>query len=462
MIKEKSPIALIIFMLIPLLPACISLPERDMAKPVDLSHNYKMQIDSHIKADIKWWELYNDAELNALMIQAFIHNPNINQIRARLAQAQSAVKQSKAALLPDLTISTARNEYRGDNILNSDFSLIGAAGFEIDLWGKNKARANSAILLAQANHADIAAARITLSASITNSWLDILSLMEQESLLQKQINVNRTILELQQKRFEMGSSSALDILQQEERLAQSEAGMPDILSKQEQAANNISLLIGDEPYNKLKISEKPFPPALDIPKAGLASDLLINRPDIMAAWLRLKSSDWAEKAAWANRLPQFNLSATYSAGGAALNSLFDRWIINAVAGLTAPIFDGGRLKAEQLEQRALSDERYHAYREIVLNAVIEVENSLIKNIYQDKKLDALEKQLISSQKTLEQAQINYINGKSNYINVLNSLNNTQFLEQQIIAEKLKQAQMRTSLYRALGGENWISVMDNNI
>ncbi len=452
MIIKKSYI--ILFILMFPLSGCITVPERKLSGSINLNHDYEIQIASNFSANIKWWNLYNDEELSAILARAFIHNPNINQIRARLEQANAAVKQSRAALLPRMDISANHNEYRGDNILKSGFTLNGAASFEIDLWGGNKAKANASSFIAAASYADIAAAKITLSAKIVENWLEILSLQEQENIVKKQIDVNQTVLSLQEKRFEMGSSSALDILQQEERLAQSESLLPDILSKQEQAANNISLLIGNMPYNKLEISDKFFPKPLPIPKAGLPSDLLSNRPDIIAAFLRLKSSDWAIKEAWANRLPRFTLSPTYSTSGATLNALFNTWIVNLATNISSPIFDGGSRKAEQLRREALSDEKYHAYREVVLSAVNEVENLLTSNMYQDKKLVALEKQMLASKNTLEQAQTSYTNGKSSYINVLNSLNNTQFLEQQITSEKLKQAQMRVGLYRALGGQNW--------
>ncbi len=457
MVRRKSSITLITLMFI--LSGCVSLPARDMSEPVNLEYDYKTQIDADIAPDIKWWELYNDEELGALMTQAFTNNPNINQIRARLEQSSAIFNQSRAALLPNLNIAASHDEYRGDTILKSGFSLNGAASFEIDLWGKNKARAESNALNVMANIADIAAAKITLSAAITENWLEILSLLEQEKITQKQIEINHTVLKLQKKRFEMGAASALDILQQEELLAKSEAELPDILSKQGQVANNISRLIGSSPYDKLKISDKDFPKALPIPSAGLPSDLLNNRPDIIAAWLRLKSSDWAVKSAHANRLPSFTLSPTYSTSSIALNGLFNTWVANMAVGLASPIFDGGSKKAEQLKQQALSDEKYHKYREIVLNAVIEVENSLIANIYQDKKLAALEKQMIASKNTLEQAQMSYINGKISYINVLSSLFNTQFLEKQITSEKLKQAYLRIELYRALGGQNWAKIYE---
>ena len=203
-----------------------------------------------------------------------------------------------------------------------------------------------------------------------------------------------------------------------------------------------------------------MPEPLPVPYAGIPSALLENRPDITAAWLRLRAARWAEKAAWANRLPHFDLSATYVTRAAKLDGLFSTWLLDIVAGITAPVFDGGDRKAQHAHQKALADERYHAYRETVLNAVIEVENALVRNLYQDEKRAALEKQLEASRKTLEQAQISYANGKSDYINVLNSLNNTQSLEQQIVREKLVQAKARVTLYRVLGGRHWAKDMND--
>lgn len=461
MLRAKPHHNSVLIMLAFILSGCQHLPTYDQKSSVDLEHPYNTQVktdeetpSSQRLVNVGWWELYADEELNTLMRQAFAKNPNINQIRARLNQANALTKQNRSSRLPSLNIAGDRSTFAGDNNPSSDYALISTASFELDLWGKNKAHHAAAKLNAQASTEDLHTAHITLSASIVENWLDILSLLEQETLIRKQIKVNRTVLELQQKRFEMGSSSALSVLQQEEILAQSEAGLPDILSAEKQALNNLTLLVGHTPYKGLIISEKTSPTALPIPLTGLPSDLLENRPDIIAAWLRLRSAQWATKAAWANRLPNFNLSATYTTSATALNSLFNTWLLDLAASVAAPVFDGGNRKSEQFRQEAIADERYHAYRETVLNAVVEVENALIRNIYQDQKIAALNNQLLASDKTLKQAQLSYTNGSSDYVNVLNSLNNTQSLVQQITREHLKQAKERVSLYRALGGRSW--------
>ena len=457
----KLNIALIMLMLT--LSGCMGLSSSGARDQIELGKEYatRLETDQDANSDSKWWLLFDDAELNMLIEHAFINNPDINQIKARLAQAQAITAKSAAPLLPSLNISGERGASEGDNPPPSDYALKGAASFEIDLWGKNQATYKSSKLQQQASENDLYAAAITLSASIVENWLDILSLLEQEAIIRKQMDINGTILKLQKKRFEMGSSSALDFLQQQEILAKTEALLPDILSAQEQSVNNITALIGETPNNSMYISEKPLPAALPVPNAGLPSELITNRPDIIAAWLRLRSADWVVKAAWRDRLPSFNLSANYLTNASKLSGLFDTWLLDMVAGLTAPILDGGSRRAEHIRSKALADERYHNYRGVVLAAVLEVENAMIKNKYQDNKILSLTKQLNASKNTLGQAQLSYINGKNGYINVLSSLNNVQALEQKITVERLVQAKERVKLYRALGGNSWLDLEFKN-
>lgn len=438
---------------------CSSFPVRDIHGALDLQGDYEQssEYEAHfterqpLEGQGGWWHLYEDAELNNLMDYAFSNNPSIAQARARLQQAQALTDQSRSALLPNASISAERSTQNGDNAAPSDISLVGAASYELDVWGKNRASAKSDDLEYQATRYDLQTAHITLSASIVENWLHLLSLIHQEKLIKKQIEINKTVLSLQQKRFEMGSASALDILQQKEILAQSESNLPDVISEQKQTANAISYLIGNVPRHALRVTEKPMPAPIPVPEVGLASSLLAQRPDVTAAWLRLRSADWAAEAAWANRLPSFTLSANASTVAKAVSGLFDTWLLDMAAGVGAPLFDAGQRKAQELQRRALADERYHAYREVVLGAVVDVEDAMIRNVYQDQKLNSIEKQLKAAHETLEQAQITYANGQSSYINVLNSLKNTQSLEQQLVREQLAQAIERVGLYRALGG-----------
>lgn len=439
------------------LPGCMRVAERDAYAGLDLG-TYQSGPSEVIFWTQGWWREYNDPALNALIARAFADSPNLNQMRARLVQAQASVRGARSGLFPTLSLSGERSKADGesDSTIDkgSDFSLSGAASFEIDLWGRNRANVRSARQEAEAQREEIYAAGITLAAEIVNVWLALLSLAKQERVVRKQIETNETVLSLQGRRFERGSAVALDVLQQEENLARSQALLPDILSAQRLAQNNLAVLVGLPPSASPPLPDRDIPHMVDIPPVGLPSDLLNDRPDVRAAWARVTSSDWAAYAAFADRLPRFSLSAAYSSNAGRIADLFENWLLNLVAGVSAPIVDGGARRAEMALQDARADEAFYAYQEVILQAVLDVENALVRNQFQDDKLTALRKQLNASYKTLEQSQFSYANGKSSYINVLSSLTSSQSLELQISQEALVQAQNRVSLHRALGGRSW--------
>jgi len=444
------------------LSGCMGTPARDIDKGLNLGNAYKSAPEApasqNAHDNVQWWTLYDDPDLNALITRAFSGNPSLAQTEARLEQAGALKDKFSSALWPSLNMSTKRSAYNGSANTPTGFDLTGAASYEVDLWGKNRATRDSYALKEQASREDLHAAAITLSANVVDLWLQILALVEQENLLRKQIETNQTIYELMQNRFEMGSAKALNVLQQEEVVSASKAELPDILSAQAKAINALSLLTGKVPEGAVTISAKPLPEPLPMADARLPSELMQNRPDITAAWLRLLSSDLNVETAKAARLPSFDLSAIYTAGDTKLSDMFDTWLLKLVGGIAAPVIDSGSLAAEQRYQEAVSDEAFHAYRSVVLAAVGDVEDALVTNRYQDEKIAALDEQLRAARETLEQAQISYANGQSSYINVLNSITSTQSLERRIVSARLVQAQARVSLYRALGGQGWSEVV----
>lgn len=452
------------------LSGCLQPPARSMNEGLNLQSAYVAELENTQSAEdetdnhqdiyntVQWWTLYDDPDLNGLITHAFSNSPSLGQIRARLKQASALKDKFSSALWPSLNVSAKRSTYNGSTDVPSDFDLTGAASYEVDLWGKNRATSDSYALKEQASRENIHGAAITLSANIVDLWLKILALVEQENLLREQIETNQTIYELMQNRFEMGSAKALDVLQQEGIVSASKAELPDILSAQAQAVNALSLLIGEAPSNAVTVHAKPLPEPLPMAGAGIPSALMQNRPDIMAAWLQLLSNDKNVGIAKANRLPSFDLSAVYTAGNTKFSDVFDSWLIVLAGQLAAPILDGGALAAEQRYQEALADESFHAYRETVLRAVGDVEDALVTNRFQDEKILALNDQLRAARETLEQAQISYANGQKTYINVLNSITTVQSLERQIISARLVQAQARVSLYRALGGQGWNNIV----
>ena len=406
------------------------------------------------RPDQPWWEFYGDQDLNALQTKALADNPGINQTQKRLEQAAASARISFSDLLPDIGISGSRTTRNGDNDTPSSFSLRGAAGYELDLWGGNRAGYNADKLSAEAAAADVKTAAITLSASIVENWLRLVSLREEEALLRKQIETNQMVLDLQQKRYANGAAEALDVLQQSGVLENAKTQLPDVLAQQEITEHLLLALSGQSPSDVLAISREELPPILPIPDTGVPVDLMRGRPDINAAWMRVVSADWASEAARIDRLPNFDISADLSTASSKFKNLFDIWMLDLALNIAAPLFDGGQRAAEQARQEALADERFQNYREEVLGAIGDVEDALTQNYHQADKIEALETQLEVSRSTLEQATLSYGNGNADYISVLNSLISTQSQELQLVRAKRDLALFRVELYRSLGLHPW--------
>ncbi|MCB2082061.1 MAG: efflux transporter outer membrane subunit, partial [Rickettsiales bacterium] len=381
-------------------------------------------------------------------------NPGINQTRTRLEQAAAVAGKTYADLLPSASITGERRGTRTENTSSDSLSLSGAASYELDIWGKNRAAAEADILEAQASLQDLNVASITLSASVVENWLRLRALRAESRMIADQIDTNTTILDLQHERYANGSGSLLDVLQQKETLESSKAQLPDIQTSQELILHQLAALVGKNPGAHFSVGGDSIPKIPALPATGLPSTLLETRPDIEAAWLRLRSADWATSAAVRDRLPAFTLSANITSSATKLSGLFDSWLLNLVAEAALPILDGGERRAEVLRQKARADERFHAYRETVIGAIAEVEDALTQNHFQLQKCDAITRQLESARAALEQAQLSYSNGDTGYINVLTSLRSVQSLERQYVQAERDLALFRVALYRALGVNDW--------
>jgi outer membrane protein TolC len=252
----------------------------------------------------------------------------------------------------------------------------------------------------------------------------------------------------------MGGSQALDVLQQKEALDRTKSLHTSLNAEKTLLINQIAYLSGTTPSAQKEITITKLPPILPLPNAGLPSEVLKNRPDIKAAWLRLESADWATKSAWADRLPSINLSGNYLSSAGKLSNVLDSWLLELVAGITAPIFNGGLKKLEQQRAQAFADEWAIRYKDTLLRAVLEIENALAQNKLQDDTLNLISEQLKASKATFEQAQIQYSGGNESYLSMLTSLNNVQTLERQLIKERLQSSLYRVQLYRAAGYSSW--------
>jgi len=400
-----------------------------------------------------WWHIFGSEELNNLVTIGFTNNLDLANAWTRLRLADSLARKANSSKYPDVNLGANAayiDEENGrDN--NENYGISLAAAYEVDLWGKIRATSKSKNLETMATAENVKATALLLSGSIANTWLNIKSSQARLNLLNQQVKANTKTLDLLESRWRVSLAAAVDVFQQEQILAQSKSLVPQ--AKQEIAIykQQLAYLLGYTPETKIEISDDGLPPLPELPSTGVPANLLENRPDVKAAWIRVQSQDWNVVAAKADRLPSISLTGSVGYNETDLNNLFDNWILNLAAGLVAPIIDGGRRRAEVSYQEALTDQSFIEYKDTVLTALKEVENALTKNLYQKQYLAEIEIQEKFADKTLTEAAQRYQKGVTDYLPVLSALNSKQNLERSIISVEENLLLNRVSLYQALGG-----------
>ena len=417
-------------------------PERTVIVP-DTPTTYSLYTEKD-SGPGPWWRSFGSAELDTLVDTALSGNFDIRTAWARLKQAQASVRNIRSNRLPTATyqvgLDQSRQPVQGDagDAVQTDstaYSIGAGASYEVDLWGRLKALRQVEELDMAAAREDLEAAAVTVAAAVVDSWINIMSTRRQIAILEKQIEINRNLLQLQQLRFANGKADALDISQQREALAAAKAKLPLLQLSEKQALNALAVLIGRSGAQNLAVTEQELPDLIPLPATGLPADLLSSRPDIRAAGLRLTSADWQVSAARADRLPNLTLSANALFSTDSVGLLFNNWIASLAAGLTGPLFDAGARSAEVERSRAMAEEYVAGYARTVAQAIQEVEDSLATEQHQTEYIALLNDQLKASQSALKDAQIQYANGQDNYLNYLTAWTSIQDLERQLVSEQ---------------------------
>ncbi len=407
----------------------------------------------------RWWEEFNDGELNALIEESLSGSFTIKEAWARLRQAKALAIQAGADLYPDLSVTGASSYKRqraetgsGSRTTSTEtYSLGLSTSYELDLWGRIRSEQEAAILDATASREELGAAAMTLAAEVAEHWINIIAQRRQKEILMGQLETNQTYLELIGLRYRKSMASALDVYQQRQVVEQVRAQVPLVEEEEQLLTHKLALLLGRPPRTELAISRNALPEPSDIPRTGLPADLLASRPDMRAAGLKLRSADWQVAAARANRLPNISLSASAAYQASNIDHIFHNWLVNLAANLTAPLFDGGYRAAEVDRLRAVADENLSAYRRAVYTAIKEVEDALVSEDKKRRHIEALKAEITAAGRALGEARERYLKGIDDYLPVLTQILKVQKLETDLIKRQAELLIARVALYRALGG-----------
>lgn len=403
----------------------------------------------------------DDEGLDALMRLCLAENRELAQALERLVAANAQARAAGAPRIPTVDVrgqvQDLEIEQRGGNAgqiplrFGQIYSLGPTLSYEVDLFGRIDATSDAAALAAEATAEDARATGLALTGSLMEAWLDVAENAALRRVVEDQITTGEQLLDLARARFAGGSGTALAVLQQERQLEATRAELPVVDGALERAENQIAVLTGAAP-GAFRASAPDALPALPaLPDLDVPSALFERRPDLAAALLRVRSQDRTVAAAVAARYPRLDLSATYNFDATEVSDLFDRTIRTITAGLTAPLIDGGALRAEVARTRAQLAESLAALQQSFLVALREVEDALSLEQRGLARLRSLERQVALSRQEVEQARRAFVGGVDSYLPVLTALQQLQANERALVAQRVAVLRARAQLLRALGG-----------
>lgn len=410
-----------------------------------------------------WWEIYGDAQLDALVQQLNVANQDVAAAEARYRQAQATARAARAAFLPTLGANASKTR-RGVATANTvgntittggvgeDYSATLDASWELDVWGRIRRDVEANDAGAQAGAADLAAARLSAQAQLAQNYFLLRIADAQQELLDRTVEDYRRSLQLTNNQYAAGVASRAEVMQAETQLKATQAQAVDNGVQRAQLENAIAILLGKAPAD-MALPSAPPPARLPMIPSAVPSELLERRPDIAAAERRTAAANAEIGVAQAAYFPTLSLSAS----GGYQNSSFADWFTapnrfwSVGPALAQTLFDGGLRSANKQRAVAVYDETVAAYRQTVLTGMQEVEDNLVALDLLRKELEYQEDAVRAARTALQLVNNQYKAGTVGYLNVITAETAALENERNLLQVRGRQFTASVLLIKALGG-----------
>lgn len=410
----------------------------------------------------KWWEVYQDPELNALEELISVSNQTLKIAQAQFDSARAAVRVSRSASFPTVTVNPAGSHSHESSTRSSvtslartdfsDYQIPFDASYEVDVWGRVRRTVEASRSEAQASAADLANVELSLRAELALDYFQLRGLDAQKSLLDSTVASYEKALELTQQQYNGGLTSAVTVAEAQTQLETTRAQAKDVEVQRSAFEHAIAVLIGKPPA---KFSLPPQPLAVPPPPipAGLPSQLLERRPDIAAAERRVQEANAQIGVAKAAYYPTITL---FGAGGfesGALSTLVQGpsgfWALGANALET--VFDAGRRRGVTDEAIAGYNQNVANYRQTVLAAFQSVEDNLAALRILQEEAATEDAAVKAAEHSLSLSLTRYRGGVTSYLEVTTA--QTVALSDEVTAVNILTRRMTASvsLVKAIGG-----------
>lgn len=481
-----------------LVPAACSLaPSPETPAPVErLPAEYSALEGEPTPAEswspVRWWSSYGDPELDRLVDVVLEANLDLAEAIARVEEVRALAGIATADLLPALggsaDVTNSSNptntgfgrqigELLGggagdsaaapgdtlrppgpDRFSNTTWSTALNLSYEVDFWGRARNDRAAAIRDLRASEADLQSALLGVLSGAITSYYEVADLQTRVALTEEIVGVLEERVEQTATRYDRGLVGSFELYQVRQDLQNTAAGLPQLRTALQDARGRLAVLAGRYPGELAPVLGDPSLPTGALPDipAALPADLLWQRPDVRSAGLRMEAARLRVGARRAELLPRLSLSGTLGIQGNEASELTDlsQWFRNLTAGLTAPLFQGGRLRASLGAQEARWDQQRAAYGRTVLTAVSEVETALARVRQEGDRFAFLRGQLEEAEASVDLQSRRYASGVAGYADYLDALRNRLTVQTILATAARDYALARLGVHRALGG-TWI-------
>jgi len=416
---------------------------------------------------LDWWRSFRSKELSDLIEEARLANLDIAAAIAQIEQADAQARVAGAPLLPAIGLNGSATRSRPSQSTSggstssggSEFNNLSAsltASYEIDFWGKNRAALRAAEESAVASRYNREVVSLTTVVSVANTYFQVLAAQDRLRIAHENVASASRILDLIKQQFSAGTASDLNVAQQESLVNTLRASVPPLEQTLQQNKAALAVLLARPPERVVIRGGGMGRIAIPRVTPGLPSELIAQRPDIRQAEAQLAAANANVYNARAQLLPSITLTGEGGYQSAVLRTLLrpESAFYTLTAGLTQPIFEGGKLLGNLDLQKGLQEQLLQNYRKAVISAFTDVDKALIA-VRQSARAERLQQDVVNSSRrafNLSDQQLRA--GTVNLITLL-QVEQTLFQAEDALAQaRLARLQAVVGLYQALGG-GWL-------
>ena len=412
---------------------------------------------------IAWRDYFADERLREVIALALDNNRDLRVAALNIERARAQYGIQRADLFPSIAVSGGQSAQRVPADLSStqqadinrQYSAnLGFASYELDFFGRVRSLEEQALQTYLGTEEARRSAQISLVAEVANAWLRLAADRERLALAQRTQHTRQESLDLVRRSFELGAVSALDVHQADTLLQSARADAARFETVVAQDQNALAQLVGaGVPATLLPDGlERAVAAVAELP-AGVPSEVLTRRPDILQAERALLAANASIGAARAAFFPRITLTATAGTASSTLDGLFDggsgAW--SFVPQLRLPIFEAGRLQASLDLAEIQRDINVAQYEKAIQSAFREVADALAERATMTERIDARRKQVAATQESLKLSDARYRGGVDSYLSLLDAQRSLYAAELELIGVRFSEATNRVELYKALGG-----------